>query len=82
MMRKKGGGQVVEGEPDGDEPKKKPGLALVISMGKGKHDEPDGDEGELPEEFSAAFDEFIDALKNDDAEGAKQAFYAAIHSCK
>lgn len=76
-LKKKGGGVVVEGEP---EPKKKPGLALLIASGK-SHDEPDEDE-DMPEEFSASFDEFVDALKSDDAEGAKAALYAAISCCK
>lgn len=72
-LKKKGGGIVVEGEPE----KKKPGLAALFLSG-----EPDGDEDEMPEEFGAAFDEFVDALKSDDAEGAKSALYAAIHACK
>lgn len=72
---------------------KKPGLALVIAMGKGDkgkksdaYSEPDGDEStdELPEAFQAAADELSDTLKLDDSErdGFASALYAAIAACK
>lgn len=71
------------------EPKKKPGLALVISMGKGKgddHGEPDGDEadGDMPDEFRATADELADVLAVDDSKRDEFAssLYAAIHSAK
>ncbi len=61
--------------------KKKPGLALVVSMGKKDEDEAsESDEG--GEEYSASVDELFDALKGDDRAGFAEAFKAAVMSCK
>jgi hypothetical protein len=67
--------------------KKKPGLALVISMGKGKKDgdEPDGDEsddkdeGDYGDEFRATCEELADTLGLDDDK--HDAFCEQLHAC-
>lgn len=64
--------------------KKKPGLAVIIGMGKPKK-EPEAEEEEAEasdEEYAAAADELFDALKNDDREAFASAFKAAVMSCK
>ena len=62
-----------------DAAKKKPGLALVVAVGKGKPKaEPDGDE------YSAAVGELADVLgvPEDKLEAFTEAFEAAVMSCK
>jgi hypothetical protein len=41
-----------------------------------------GDEEETEDAFDSAFTEFYDAVKSDDMEMAKEAFYRAVESCK
>lgn len=64
------------------EAKKKPGLALVVGVGKPKGDEPDGDEAEDSGSYSAAADELFDALKDGDREAFADALKAAVMACK
>ncbi len=62
-----------------DAAKKKPGLALVIGVGKGKpaKAEPDGDES-----YDAAIDELFDAVKSGNKQAFRDASEAAVMSCK
>ena len=61
--------------------KKKPGLALVVSMGKAKGE---GESEGSGEEYGAAVDELADVLgvAEDQREAFASAFEAAIMSCK
>ena len=61
-------------------------LAAAKSGGGRKDPEPPESSREVDDEaeamsFDAAFDDFIDAMKADDTEGARDAFKAAIHAC-
>ncbi len=64
-----------------DAAKKKPGLALVIGVGKGKPEEADQDV-EDEEDYSASVDELFDALESKDRAAFAEAFKAAVMSCK
>lgn len=68
-----------------EKPKKKPGLDLVIGMGKpsstGDDATTDEDE-EGSEDYSAAAGEVFDALKTDDREGFITSLKAALMTCK
>jgi hypothetical protein len=61
--------------------------SLVIELAKGKHKEPDGDEGEAEdsgtasEAFDAAAAAAFQAVKDDDKEAFRSAFRDAIDAC-
>jgi hypothetical protein len=61
--------------------KKKPGLALVVSVGKGK---PEPKKSEASDEYSAAVDELAEVIgvADDKMADFKAAFEAAVMACK
>jgi hypothetical protein len=60
-----------------DAAKKKPGLALAVMVGAKKGEKPADDDS-----YGAAVDELFDAIKSGDKDAFRDAFEAAVMSCK